>query len=374
METTQQAGADARRLALHDLHALGGAAFESTTGLLLPAFYGRETAVAAEYAAARETAAITDLSDRALLAVTGPIRQKFLHNILSADVQNRSAGQGCLAALMDVKGHLVSFLRVLVTADRVWLEMPSDRLAVVEAALLHYRVAAPVRFERAADVVLGLLGPQAEAVLQRAGLSTALPSAAEDHVEASLAGVAVRVIRASDLPADGLALHVSAADAPTVWEALLAGGAVPLGRRALDILRVEDGRPWYGPDVDEHNLLHETGVLDLYRSPAKGCYIGQEVLARLDGRGGHVNKALRGLRLGAPARAGDAIEREGREVGRITTAALSPRLGPIAMAYLHRSAAEPGMRVDVAGSPALVDRLPLSSAQPADLPGPLENR
>lgn len=366
METSLQAGAVLRHLGLHEAHTSRGAIFEQVGDFLLPAHYGAELAAdaATEYAAARGAAALVDLSDRSLLAVTGPIRQKFLHNILSADVQNRSAGQGCLAALMDVKGHLLSFLRVVVAGDRVWLELPGDRLAAVEAALLHYRVAAPVRFERATDVVLGLLGPQAATVVERAGLSLALPSDPEDHATGLLAGVSVRIVRAGDLPASGLALHVPADGAPIVWEGLLASGAVPLGRRALDVLRVEDGRPWYGPDVSEDNLLHETGLLDLYRSPAKGCYIGQEVVARLDGRGGHVNKALRGLRLGAPARSGDVIDREGKEAGRITTAALSPRLGPIAMAYVHRSAAEPGTRVEVAGLPAIVERLPLSAEPP----------
>lgn len=360
LETSLQAGAAVRHLGLHEAHASRGAIFEQVGDFLLPAHYGAEeaAAVAIEYTAAREAAALVDLSDRSLLAITGPIRQKFLHNILSADVQSRSAGQGCLAALMDVKGHLLSLLRVLVAGDRVWLELPSDRLPSVEAALIHYRVAAPVRFERSSDLVLGLLGPLAAATLERAGFTSPLPTGPEDHVSGLLAGLPIRVIQAGDLPADGLALHVSASDAPTVWEALLRSGATPLGRRALDALRVEDGRPWYGRDVGEDNLLHETGLLDLYRSPAKGCYIGQEVVARLDGRGGHVNKTLRGLRLGAPACSGDTLQREGKEVGRITTAALSPRLGTIAMAYVHRSATEPGTEVEVAGVPATVEPLP----------------
>jgi folate-binding protein YgfZ len=136
--------------------------------------------------------------------------------------------------------------------------------------------------------------------------------------------------------------------------ALAAAGASPLLDGELDSLRVEALRPWYGADVTAENLLHETGLVAECHSAAKGCYLGQEVIARLEARGGNVNKALRGLRLSAPATKGDAIAHEGREVGRVTTAAVSPRLGPIAMGYLGRSAFAPGTAVEVAGAPANV--------------------
>ncbi|MFN8093286.1 MAG: glycine cleavage T C-terminal barrel domain-containing protein [Vicinamibacteria bacterium] len=139
-----------------------------------------------------------------------------------------------------------------------------------------------------------------------------------------------------------------------VADALRAAGAAPLSPAELDALRVEALRPWYGVDVTEDNLLHETGLLAECHSATKGCYLGQEVIARLEGRGGNVSRALRGLRLSAPAAAGDAITHEGREVGRVTTAAVSPRLGPIAMGYVHRGAFAAGTVVEVAGAPATV--------------------
>ena len=97
--------------------------------------------------------------------------------------------------------------------------------------------------------------------------------------------------------------------------------------------------------MTEDNLLHETGLIGVLHSSAKGCYVGQEVIARLEGRGGNVNKALRGLRLGAPARPGTALTADGKDVGWLTTCALSPRLGPIAMGYVHRSHFAPGSEV-----------------------------
>jgi folate-binding protein YgfZ len=310
------------------------------------------------YEAAREGAALALLSDRGVLAVRGPLRQKFLHGILSNDVQGRAAGEGVLAALMDARGHLQSFLRVLVGGDTVWLEAPAGRLDALERTLAHYRVAAPVRFERLPTDVFALIGPRAREVLGKAG--AVVPAlAGESHVAVHVAGHEARVAAASDLPSPALVLHVAPAAAAPVRAALLEAGAVRLSEAALDALRVEQGRPWYGVDVTEENLLHETGLVSDYHSGTKGCYVGQEVVARLEARGGHVNKALRGLRLSTPAAAGAAIRADDREVGRVTTAAVSPRLGPIAMGYVHRSRFDPGARVEVDGRAATVEPLPL---------------
>jgi folate-binding protein YgfZ len=163
----------------------------------------------------------------------------------------------------------------------------------------------------------------------------------EAHVRARPGGIEVGVVRAGDVPGRGYVLHVPPEGVETVFSALKAAGAVAISPEGLDVLRIEDGRPWYGPDVTEENLLHETGLLREYHSPAKGCYVGQEVVARLEGRGGHVNKMMRGLRLGSPAARGDAVAAEGKDVGRVTTAGVSSRFGPVALAYVHRSRSDP---------------------------------
>jgi folate-binding protein YgfZ len=311
----------------------------------------------ARYAAAREGAALTDLQDRGVIAVTGALRQKFLHGLLSNDVLGLLPGQGRRAALMDAKGHLLAFMRVLIGQTEVWLEVAGNRVDLVEERLTFYRVAAPVRFQRRPVEVLALLGPRARDVLARTGC--AVPDLEpESHVAGAVGGQPVLVARAGDMPAGGYVLHAESAAAAAAAAALEAAGAVPITRETLDVLRVEDGRPWYGPDVTEENLLHETGLVGEYHSPSKGCYVGQEVIARLDARGGNVNKMIRGLRLSATAEAGSTVTSEGKDVGRITTAGLSPRLGPVAMAYVHRSRFEPGTHVTVDAAPAAVVRLP----------------
>jgi tRNA-modifying protein YgfZ len=306
-------------------------------------------------------AAFISLPDRALLSVTGAPRLKFLHSILSNDVEGLKPGQGRRAALMDVKGHLLAFGRVLADADAVRIEIAGDRREAVEQAFVHYRVATPVRFAARPDAVVALLGPDARDVLARTGAEVPdLPE--EAHARARAGGVEVDVIRAGDMPGRGYVLHVLPEGAEAVASALAAAGAAAIPREQLDLMRIEDGRPWYGPDVTEENLLHETGLLLEYHSPTKGCYVGQEVVARLEARGGHVNKMIRGLRLASPAAPGDVVTAEGKDVGRVTTAGVSSRFGPVALAYVHRRRSDPGNVVDVAGAPATVVALPFAEA------------
>lgn len=335
---------------LRDLHEALGARIVPCAGRSVIASYG---AAADEYRAARERAGLVDLHDRGVLDATGPQRQKFLHGMLSNDVASLQPGRGCLAALLSPKGGVQALVRALVAPTQVTLETAGDRVLALQRSLEHYRVAAPVRFAPRPVAVLAVLGPAADEVLAAAAGAVA-PAAPEAHVAATIAGHAVRVVRASDLPLPGLVVHAPPEGAAAVWQGLQAAGARPVGRDALDALRVEVLRPWYGSDVDETNLLHETGRLLEYHSSTKGCYVGQEVVARLEGRGGHVNKALRGLRLAGPAAAGAAITAEGKAVGRLTTAAVSPRLGAIAMGYVQRSHFAAGTPVTVEGAPAVV--------------------
>lgn len=307
---------------------------------------------AAEYAAAREGAGLLDLSERGVLEAAGPQRQKFLQGMLSHDVQGRGPGQGCLAAFLTVKGHVLVLLRALVEKDAVLLEMPADRLDLVERTLNHYRVAAPVRFKARPGLVMGLVGRKAEDALRAVGAEVP-PADAEAHLSTAIGGNPVLVARASDLPGGGFVVYAAPEVAAGVRDAL-EREALPVGRATMDTLRVEALRPWYGYDVTEDNLLHETGLVPEYASFSKGCYIGQEVVARLDARGGNVNKALRGLVLAAPVERGALVVAEDKEVGVVTTAAVSEHRGPIALAYVHRSHYADGTVVRVGDAGATV--------------------
>lgn len=336
-------------LPLRDVHVAAGAVLAERRGRPVVGSYGDAPV---EYAAALEGAGLVDLAERTVLVVTGPKREAFLQGMLSNDVSGRSPGHGCRAALLDTKGHVLALLRVLVEDGSIRLETDAARVETVRRTLEHHRVAAPVRFEVEATAVLAVLGLQAGSVLRSLGIDPPLSS--EDHSGTSLAAQAIRIARAGDLPGGGFVLHVPPTGAAPAFEALRSGGATPVGRDALDARRVEDRRPWYGEDVTADNLLHETGLVPELHSPEKGCYLGQETVARLEARGGHVNKALRRIRLSAPAVPDAPVRAGDRDVGRVTTAALSPRFGPVAMAYVHRDHFAPGTVLEVGGAAAAV--------------------
>jgi len=339
----------ADRLLLHETHVASGAIFAQRQAQPFVTSYGDP---AGEYEAALDGAALVDLAERDVIVVSGPKRQSFLQGMLSNDVEGCGPGHGCRAAMMTAKGRLRFLLRILVEKDAVRLETDGARLNPLLKDLELYRVAAPVRFAHEPRAVLALLGLQAAEVLRALGIDPA--TSPEGHVRVDLAGQEVVLARAGDLPGGGFVLHAAPEHASAAWGALAGSGARPVGREAVDARRVEDLRPWYGFDITEENLLHETGLLGELHSPTKGCYIGQEVVARLEARGGNVNKGLRRLRLSAPSAPGSALLAGEKEVGRVTTAAVSPRLGPIALAWVHRGHFEPGSELSVDGSQATV--------------------
>jgi folate-binding protein YgfZ len=307
--------------------------------------------------AVREGAGWTRLDRLSLIRVAGPQRVKFLHGLLSNDIGGLVPGQSRLAALMNLKGQQVAWMRVLAEAEALICELPSAVRDTVVDTFVHYKVGAPVRFEKLDAVVFGLFGARAPEVLIALGLN-ATPAGMETFATDSLSNSAVRLSRGRDLPAGGLTLHADQATAIVIEEKLRARLGEPITTAALDTLRVEQGIPWHGVDVTEENLLHETGRIDVYHSASKGCYLGQEVVARLEGRGGNVNKRLLGLTCARPVSAGDDISADGKVIGRVTSGGVSPEFGAIAMGYLHRSHAEPGTRVEVRSVEAEVALLP----------------
>lgn len=308
---------------------------------------------------ARSTAAWIRLDRLGLIRVGGPQRVKFLHGLLSNDISGLAACESRLAALMNLKGQQVAWMRVLAEAETLVCELPLEVRDVVVETFIHYKVGAPVRFEKPDAVIFGLFGAKAAETLESLGLPTS--EKAESFATATLAGDVFRVSRGCDLPAGGFTLHAGLSGAAALEERLRLLLGEPIAGATLDTLRVEEGIPWHGIDVKEENLLHETGQLAIYHSPSKGCYLGQEVVARLEGRGGNVNKRFRGLKLSRLVTAGVDILAEGKVIGQVTSAGNSPTFGTIAMGFVHRSHAEPGTPVQVAGTEASVVALPFTT-------------
>jgi len=307
------------------------------------------------------------LMDRSMLGkvtVTGRDRVAFLQGMLSNDVKALQPGQGCPAAFLDAVGKVVSLLTVYVLEDRILLELPAGSTEKFLQAIDKFLISEKACFEAADDAyaILSVQGSKSGETLARvAGSKVEL--GAHAHAEMSIAGVPVRVARRSDAVTPGFHCWTAAEHAPNLMKALREAGAVPIGAVAAEVLRVEAGIPVYGVDVDEGVILPETR-LDAFWSYTKGCYIGQETVARVKYRG-HINRGLSGLVLEGqrvPSH-GDPIVAVDTEVGRVTSAVLSLALGkPVALGYVRREHFEPGSALSVRIGDHLV------SARVAELP------
>lgn len=317
-----------------------------------------------QYRAAREAVALFDRSSLGKVIVTGRDRQTFLQGMLTNDVKGLAPGQGVPAAFLDAHGKVMALLAVYAAADRVLIELPASLTEKTLQTLDRYLISEKASFEAADETfaIVSLQGPGARAMLERlAGATLDLPPFG--HAEVSLDGAAVRVINRAEGPAPGFHCWVPAGHAAAVRSAFESAGAIVAEPETLDVLRIEAGQPWYPQDVDDSVILPETRLESLV-SYTKGCYIGQETVARVKYRG-HVNRALSGLvvegeRVPDP---GARLTAEGKEVGRVTSAVRSIALDrPIALGYVRREHFEPGRAltvVDGAGEqPARVVALP----------------
>lgn len=312
------------------------------------------------------------LPARGVLEVRGADRIRWLDGMLSQDVKAlASRGRGAVghALLLTQQGRIVSDLYVLVDETCVWLEGERDALPGVTAHLEKYIIADDVTLSDASERVarLALEGPDCEEVLRRAaGEAPALAAGAWG--ECSVAGVAVRAAAYALLGGAARQLFVPAEAADAVARALLAAGA-PVGlaegdAEGFERRRVEAGVPRAGRELDESVLPAEARLLESAVSFRKGCYTGQEVVARLHSRGrrNHLLVGLRFAGLGAalPAK-GTALQQGGRRVGEVTSAVESRRFGAIGLGFVRHEYAEPGTRLNLEGGEAQVAALPFEA-------------
>ena len=341
-------------LALTELHRTEGARLRDSAGWWEPADYGD---VAAEHRAVMTGGGLIDRCAVGKSTVTGRDRTAFLQGMLSNDVKGLKPGQGCPAAFLDAHGKVVSLLAVYVLEESILLELPPGSTEKFLQAIDKFLISEKAYFEAAdeAFAVIAVQGPKAADVLGLVtGASPDLASYA--HTEVSVGGAPVRVINRTEAVTPGFHCWTSPDHAVRLWTALRDAGAVPVGAEAAEILRVEAGIARYGQDVDETVILPETR-LDTLVSYTKGCYIGQETVARVKYRG-HINRGLSGFVLegddvpsaGTPVLAGD------KEIGRVTSAVRSLALGkPVALGYVRREHFEPGSAVSLKVSDRLVN-------------------
>jgi tRNA-modifying protein YgfZ len=291
------------------------------------------------YRAMTEGCAVVDRSERGRLALTGPEAKEFLQGQVTNDVEGLEPGAGCYAAFLTHKGKMLGDLRILDAGDELLLDCERVALQELFNMIRRFKLGRDVELHKRTleSGLLSLIGPEA----RRVAGATDLPETEHAHRAGRIGGAAVRLI-ATDLGVDVLC---DAGDAEPVAAALIAAGAVPATEDAAEVRRVETGRPRYGVDIDDGVIPQEAGLNERAVSFEKGCYVGQETVARLHFRG-KPNRHLRGLRLSGPAAPGDPVWLGEKEVGRLGSVAESPRFGPIALALVRREA-QPGATVAV---------------------------
>ena len=336
------------------LHGKHGAAvtYEPLGPWIVP---WRFDAAEAEYRTLRAATGLLDVSTMALIELRGADRADFLQRLLTNDIARLVPGGGCRACLLEPSAKLIADLLVLAEAEAHWLLCDLARADVVAQTLTRYLFSEQVTIinHERRQAALALQGPRTmELLCQVIGTVISVP-ADGDHVAASLHEIPLRLVRHSLAGGVGVVCLVDAADAEAIWGIFRDEGRRfglgMVGWNALNMARIEAGLPWWGIDMDDTNLLPETGLERATVSGTKGCYVGQEIIARMETYGSP-SKKLMGLLVEGEAvpAAGEAIRRDGEEAGRVTSACRSPALGrPIAMSYVKRGAYAAGTRVEI---------------------------
>jgi folate-binding protein YgfZ len=315
-----------------------------------------------EYAALLHGCGLLDRSERGKLALAGPGAVEFLNGQVTNELTTLRPGAGCYAAFLTHKGKMLGDLRILAVGEsedaapcELLLDTERVALQLLFDMIRRFKVGYQVELHKRTVErgLLSLIGPRAVAVAGAERLGEV------EHANASVEidGIGTLAVR-TDV---GVDLICEAAHTAALRAVLGARGATPVTEPAAECVRVERGRPRYGIDLDDSVIPQEAGLNERAVSFTKGCYVGQETVARLYYKG-KPNRHLRGLRLSEPAASGEQLLLGERPVGVLGSVVVSPTLGPIALALVRREA-EPGSVVSVEhGASAEVLELPF----PAD--------
>ncbi len=329
-----------------------GGVFVSYDGLELAAHYGDG---AVEYRAAMEDVAVIDTSAAGRFWVFERDRAALLHRMSTNDIESLQPGQGTQTVLTNHHGRIIDLLTVHVLRDELLVvTSPQQRTTVLGMMRKNIFFNDKIKLEDANTSVgqLSLYGPRSSEVLNKLAPVNVSDLELFSILTTQVGDARAWITRARPLGGDGFTLYANVEDLPLVWAGLLQAGAQPLGQAAFDVLRVEAGYAAYGRELSLEYIPLETGMWDMV-SFQKGCYTGQEIIARMESRR-RLAKQLRGLRLSGtlevPAGNPAKLDVDGKEAGDLTSVIQSPRFGPVGLAYVRTAHATPGTQVGIAGS------------------------
>lgn len=337
---------------LHEIQESAGAVFAQDPKAWPQALnYGDPQA---EYAAAHDQSVVFDLTGRGQIQMTGADRHKFLHNFCTNAIKELPPGHGTEAFLLNAKGRIVAHTYVIADDESLWLETVPGTNPFVVTHLDRYIITEDVQLHDRTDELgtLFVTGPQAPAHMREFG-ATEIDWKPGRNVTVHFEGLPLSIRRFDRLGQPGFSLVVAHAALPDLWNRLITLQVRPAGADAFHAMRIEAGTPIYGADITEDNLAQEAARTQQAISFTKGCYLGQEPVARIDALG-HVNRELRGLTLASAdlPEAGSSVtaDLQGEQVvGTITTSALSYRdKNAVALAMIRSSHVAPGTAVFVA--------------------------
>lgn len=338
---------------LHSHHEKLNASFEEVRGWTMPVHYGDS---AAEHDAVRRAVGLADLSPRGKLRITGEDRVKWLQSVISNDILPLHPGQGCYSSFLTHKGKMLTYFRVYMLADAVMLEDVGEIGEITYAALRKFLLyGTKAKMENCAESwgLLLVSGPKAGLVVKAAFGIDIDDFRPINFVQATIGGQRALVIRTEETGEEDIEILIPADGLTVAWDRLMEAGSAhgikPFGSQAREALRMEAGIPKAGPDLNEEIVPPEANLEGKAFSLTKGCYPGQEVVARMDTYGS-VRRHLTGLLV-----KGSAIPQHGaklfsgdREVGWVSSATFSPQLkAPIAFGFPLRDFSKAGTVLSV---------------------------
>lgn len=329
---------------LQEVQAAAGAIFEETAPVKIPFSFGNDSAA---IEAVREGVAICDRTHWGRILVSDSDRLSFLHNQSTNDFQQLRSGQGCDTVFVTSTARTIDLATAYVTEDAVLLIVsPPRRQSLIDWLDRYIFFADKVKLQDVTSetAAFSLIGSNSDALLEQLGVSSIIGQAYATHQLVQLADVEVRVAVGSGLATPGYSLIVPAEKAANVWSFLVAAGSVPMGDRVWEVLRIQQGRPVAERELTEDYNPLEAGLWQTL-SFNKGCYIGQETIARLNTYKG-VKQYLWGIRLDAPAEPGSVIKVGEEKVGKLTSYTDTEN-GAFGLGYIRTKAGGAGLQVQV---------------------------
>ena len=312
-------------------------------GTPLPLRYGP---LASEIAAVRSRAGLIDLSHLPAITITSPDAKRWCNGMFTNNIRKLTSGQGNRSAMCDDRGRVQGLIDLYCTSDEDFFGvLDGVELPWFQKRYGMFMVLDDIELESCEDeiVVLSLQGPTAGSLLTSLGLPT--PEADHGHEAVEHNGATLRIARRDRTGSGGFDLFVTVEGAQSLWQALIDAGATAVGQDALNVLRIQNGRARWPQDGTAKSMVHELRFNEECCAFDKGCYVGQEVINRIDVKGGVV-KRLTGLRFSGSAPLGAVVNLGGKRVGWLTSAVELSGQG-IGLAVLRKTAWEVGTEVTI---------------------------